>query len=599
MSARHSDIAERIWDLKYRHRQDDSPVDAAPEDTWQRVASALASPEPEDRAYWQHRFFDVMADQRFLPGGRIIAGAGTEKRVTLFNCFVMGRIEDTMDGIFHALKETAITLQQGGGIGQDFSTLRPAGSHTRSAAGEATGPVSFMRIWDSTCATLLASRSRRGAMMATLRCDHPDIETFVTAKAEPGELRHFNLSVLVTDAFMQAVADDEDWPLVFPRGVGEDHGETLQRHWPGHEGPVPCRVWRRLPARRLWQKIMESSFDHAEPGVLFVDTINRDNNLWYTEHISATNPCGEIPLPPYGACDLGSINLTRFVLDPFSPRAHLDLDGIRHTARVAMRMLDNVIDVSRFPLPAQEERARATRRTGLGITGLADALMMLGLDYGHQAARQQAAGVMETICHAAYRTSVQLAREKGPFPEFDRDRHLRGPFIQALPADIREGIAEWGIRNSHLLAIAPTGSISLLAGNVSGGVEPVFSPRHRRRLHQRDGSEDTIELTDYAIRLWEAMTGNSDPPPAFREARALSPIEHLEMEAALQPFVDNSISKTINIPGDFAFDDYQDVYRRAFELGLKGCTTFRPNPVTGAILERDEPETAACCAPRT
>lgn len=579
-------ISRHIWNSKYRHREADSVCDADIEATWRRVARALAAIETVDRAGWEARFLEILRDFRFLPGGRIQAGAGTGHRVTLFNCFVMGTVADSMDGIFDGLKEGAITLQQGGGVGYDFSTLRPAGTPARSVGSVASGPVSFMRIWDSMCATLLSTGARRGAMMATLRCDHPDIEAFIDAKRDTRALRHFNLSVLVSDAFMEALRADADWPLVFPdRDFGAAAGETVMRVWSGETQAVPCRVVRRVRARELWDRIMRATYDYAEPGVLFIDRINEFNNLRYREHISATNPCGELPLPPYGACDLGSINLTRFVKRPFESGAEFDFDAVERVARVGTRLLDNVIDASRFPLASQEAQARGSRRVGLGVTGLADTLILLGIAYNSPSALDFAARVMRTICHAAYRVSVDLAREKGAFPFFERDAFLAAPFVAALPEDIRDGIRAHGIRNSHLTAIAPTGTISLLANNVSSGIEPVFNFDYRRRVLELDGSYTEYSLRDYASALWEKLRpGAVMPMEVFVDARRLPPRVHIDMQAAVQPCVDNAISKTVNIPRDYDFAAFREVYQYAYDKGLKGCTTFRPNPVTGEIL---------------
>jgi ribonucleoside-diphosphate reductase alpha chain len=581
-----SGIARHIWRTKYR-RAGESSLAA----TQGRVARALAAAEPRDPAGWQQQFADAMADFGFIPAGRILAGAGTERQVTLFNCFVMGTIPDDMAGIFDALKEGAVTMQQGGGIGHDFSTLRPRGTHSHHTGTIASGPVAFMDVWDAMCATVLSTGARRGAMMATLRCDHPDIEEFVDAKREAGRLTRFNVSVQVSDAFMAAVEADDDWPLVFPAdGLDADSGEggTVERHWPGYPGPVTCRVVRTVPARELWDRIMRATFDTAEPGVLFVDRVNAANNLWYREHLSATNPCGEEPLPPYGSCDLGSLNLAAFVREPFTERAYLDRDALAARVPLAVRMLDNVIDASRFPLTAQADTERGNRRVGLGITGLADALILLGLRYDSAAGREQARAAMSTITHAAYRASVALAREKGAFPDFDRDRYLAGTFIQGLPADIRDAIAAHGIRNSHLTAIAPTGTISLLADNVSSGLEPAFDFHFRRRVLELDGTTTEYEVEDYAHRLWRQAHGEHAPlPEAFVRAPDLDPSEHLAMQAALQPCVDSSISKTINVPTHTPFTEFRDVYRRAFELGLKGCTTYRPSEARGAVLEPD------------
>ncbi len=601
----HEPVSWHVWDAKYRYREGKAVCDQTIEDTWRRVARALAAAEPEsERVRWANQFYQVLYGFKFLPGGRILAGAGTRHRVTLFNCFVMGIIEDALDGIFDSLKEGALTMQQGGGVGYDFSTLRPAGTRARTTGTIASGPVSFMHIWDAMCATLLSTGARRGAMMATLRCDHPDIETFVTAKHRPGVLTHFNLSVQVFDEFMEAVRRDADWPLVFPAAALQDEGlgdgPIVYRRWTGTDGPVPCRVLRVVKARALWEHILRATYDYAEPGVLFIDTINRMNNLAYREHITATNPCGEQPLPPYGACDLGSINLTRFVRAPFMPEAELDWEGIRETVAVAVRMLDNVIDVSGFPLPAQAEQARGTRRIGLGITGLADVLIMLGLHYASEEARQLAARVMQTICHTAYRTSIALAREKSAFPFFERERYLESPFIQALPEDIRKGIATYGIRNSHLLSIAPTGTISLLANNVSSGIEPVFAYRYTRYILGLDGERRSYTLTDYALRLWQQLHGDREMlPEAFVDAQHLDPYDHLKMQAALQPYVDGAISKTVNVPANTPFSAFRQLYDWAYAYGLKGCTTYRPSPIRGAVLEAISAgvaESTHCCS---
>ncbi len=584
MSEIATDISHHIWETKYRYA-DRGHVEHAIADTWRRVAHALAAVEPNNAGVWEEKFFAILQDFKFLPGGRIQAGAGTARNVTLFNCFVMGAIEDSIPGIFRALQEGALTMQEGGGIGVDFSTLRPRGTPAKSAGNIASGAVSFMGIWDAMCGTILSTGARRGAMMATLRCDHPDIEEFVTAKQQSGQLRRFNLSVQITDAFIAAVRGDDEWPLVFPAAAFDGRDETVLREWPGEDGPVPCRVTRYISARGLWDRILRATYDYAEPGVLFIDRINHLNNLWYRERLSATNPCGEIPLPPYGACDLGSLNLTRFVLSPFTPGARIDFDGIEQTTQVAVRLLDNVIDASRFPLPAQAENARGSRRIGLGITGLADAMVMLGLTYGSAGSLAMAADIMRRICHAAYRACIALAKEKGSFPYCERDRYLSGAFIRDLPDDIRRGIADIGIRNSHLLAIAPTGTISLLAGNLSSGLEPIFAASYERSVLAEDGTPKAFMLTDYALNLWRQTTGAATGVPnGFVTAGELPFKAHLQMQAALQPFVDNSISKTINVPRNTPFEDFRQIYDLAYDMGLKGCTTFRPNPATGAVL---------------
>ncbi len=558
-------IARQIWDMKYRFKDPDgTPRDRTVEDSWRRVARALAAQE-NDPSAWEGPFYEALEDFRFLPAGRILAGAGTGRDVTLFNCFVMGTIPDTMAGIFENLKEAALTMQQGGGIGYDFSTLRPRGADVKGVGADASGPLSFMDVWDAMCRTIMSAGNRRGAMMATMRCDHPDIEDFITAKQDPARLRMFNLSVLVTDAFMQAVDDDADWPLVFGG-----------------------RTWRTVRARDLWDRIMRATYDWAEPGVIFIDRINRMNNLHYCETIAATNPCGEQPLPPYGACLLGSINLARLVTDPFGPDAALDLDELDRLVRVAVRMMDNTIDASRFPLPQQRDEAQAKRRIGLGVTGLADALLMTGLRYGSEQAARRTEEWLHRLARTAYLTSVELAREKGAFPLFDREKYLAGETLKAMDADVRAAIAEHGIRNALLTSIAPTGTISLYAGNVSSGIEPVFAWSYKRKVLQPDGSRTEEEVVDYAVRLWREMHGDAPFPEHFVDAQHLTPAEHVRMQAAAQKWVDSSISKTINCPADIAFEDFRDVYRLAWESGCKGCTTYRPNAVTGSVLSVPE-----------
>ncbi|MFN3918994.1 MAG: adenosylcobalamin-dependent ribonucleoside-diphosphate reductase, partial [Methylohalobius sp.] len=555
------EISRLVWENKYRVEGE-----VHIQDSFRRVAQAVAGAEAEAEV-WSERFYQLLEDFKFLPGGRILAGAGTQKQVTLFNCFAMGVIEDSLDGIFQALKEGALTMQQGGGVGYDFSTLRPRGSRAKTVGGIASGPVSFMHIWDTTCATLLSTGARRGAMMATLRCDHPDVEEFIDAKRDPKALRNFNLSVEVSDAFLDAVKRGADWPLVFPEATLEEgSGEVVMRDWPGYEQPVPCRVLKVIQARELWQKIMRATYDVAEPGVIFIDRINQLNNLYYCERIYTTNPCSELPLPPYGACDLGSFNLTAFVQKPFSAKACFDFAALAELVPLAVRFLDDVIEVSRFPLPAQRQEAKAKRRIGLGITGLADTLIMLGLHYASEEARAFAAQLMQTLCHAAYRASVALAQEKGAFPKFDRERYLTGKFIATLPEDIRTAIAASGIRNGTLLAIAPTGSISLLAGNVSSGLEPVFAWRYQRRLQMPDGSCTLLEVEDAAFRLWQRLKPGQPLPSYFVTATELSPAAHLAMQAALQAHVDSAISKTINVPEEYPFAQFENVYWRAFEL---------------------------------
>jgi ribonucleoside-diphosphate reductase alpha chain len=559
-------ISREIWDLKYRLKGPDGrAIDSSLDDTFWRAARAAASAEKggkKVRERWAKRFHDAIADLGFLPAGRILAGAGTGRSVTLFNCFVLGKIEDDLSAIFEGVKDAALTMQQGGGIGHDFSTLRPKGASVASIGADASGPVSFMEVWDAMCRTIMSAGSRRGAMMATLRCDHPDIEAFIDAKSEPGRLRNFNLSVLVTDDFLAAVRADKPWELKFGG-----------------------KVYRTLPARALWERIMRATYDFAEPGVVFIDRVNARNNLNYCEEIHATNPCGEQPLPPYGACLLGSINLARLIDHPFTSGATLDRAKLEERVKVAVRFLDNIIDVSNYPLEEQRKEALSKRRIGLGVTGLADALIFAGVRYGTPEAVKLAGSWMAIIQNAAYAASAELAAEKGAFPLYDAKRFLASPNVAALDEPVRAAIRASGVRNGCLTSIAPTGTISLLAGNVSSGVEPVFDYRYSRRLLGRDGTMHEQTVEDYAHAEFRRQFGIAAPlPDTFVRAGDLSPAEHLAMQAALQPWVDSAISKTINCPEDIAFEAFKDVYLEAHALGLKGCTTYRPNPVTGAVL---------------
>jgi ribonucleoside-diphosphate reductase alpha chain len=572
-------ISQQIWDMKYRLRGPANgaiagePIDKTIEDTWQRVAHACAAPEKEPER-WAERFYQAMSDFAFLPAGRVVAGAGAGRQVTLFNCFVMGTIADDMGGIFAHLREAALTMQQGGGIGYDFSTLRPRGAVVKGVGADASGPLSFMDVWDSMCRTIMSAGYRRGAMMATLSCEHPDIEAFIEAKREPGRLRMFNLSVLVTDAFMQAVAEDAPWQLSF--------------------GGTVAKV---IPARELWDKIMRATYAYAEPGVIFIDRINRRNNLWYCERINATNPCGEQPLPPYGACLLGSLNLARFVENPFTPEARLDTDRLAALVPDAVRMMDNIIDISGFPLPEQQEEAAKKRRIGLGVTGLADALIMCGLRYGSSGAVTATEKWLGTIERAAYLASSALAAEKGAFPLFDRDKYLAGETVAGLDPEIRAAIEKHGIRNALLTSVAPTGTISLFADNVSSGLEPVFSFRYTRNVLMPDGTRREEEVSDYAYRAFRRLNGDTAPlPDYFVDVQTLLPEDHLVMQAAVQRHIDSSISKTINLPEDIPFERFKDVYAQAYALGCKSCTTYRPNEVTGAVLEA-RPESEASLPP--
>ncbi len=563
-------IAEQIWDMKYRLKDEGGKaVDETVEDSWRRVARALATVEKKPKA-WEDTFYSALEDFKFLPAGRILAGAGTGRSVTLFNCFVMGTIPDSMGGIFDMLKEAALTMQQGGGIGYDFSTIRPKGAAVKGVSADASGPLSFMDVWDAMCRTIMSAGSRRGAMMATMRCDHPDIESFIVAKQDAARLRMFNLSVLVTDAFMEAVKADTGWDLVF-------------------EG----KVYKTVEARDLWNQIMKATFDFAEPGVIFIDRINQKNNLYYAEEIAATNPCGEQPLPPYGACLLGSINMARLVSDPFGKDAKLDVKALDDLVRIAIRMMDNVVDASRFPLEQQKLEAKNKRRIGLGVTGLADALLMTGLRYGSEEAAAQTEAWMKQIARASYLASADLAAEKGAFPLYDKEKYLAGETMMAMDDDVRAAIAEKGIRNALLTSIAPTGTISLYAGNVSSGIEPVFAYSYTRKVLQKDGSRTEEEVVDYAVEMWRQKFGEGELPEYFVNAQTLAPLDHVRMQAAAQKWVDSSISKTINCPEDISFADFKSVYMAAWDQGCKGCTTYRPNEVTGSVLSVSEKEDKA------
>jgi ribonucleoside-diphosphate reductase alpha chain len=556
-------LAEEIWTAKYRFAPAHGDADEDFAATATRVAMAVAESEaPEDRAKWFEQFRESMLDFRFLPAGRIIAGAGTARSVTLFNCFVMGTVPDSLGGIFDHLREAALTMQQGGGVGIDFSTIRPNGAPVEGVGADASGPLSFMDCWDSMCRTVHSAGQRRGAMMGLLTIDHPDIEAFIDAKRDPQRLRNFNVSVLVSDAFMAALETDGDWPLQF-RG----------------------KVYRTVRARNLWERLMRSTYDCAEPGVIFIDRVNAANNLRHCETISASNPCGEQMLPPYGACLLGSINLARLVARPFEEGAEIDEQELAQLTATAVRMLDNVIDISRYPLPQQEEEAKAKRRIGLGVTGLADALLFCGNIYGSSEAVEQTRRWLGLIKREAYRASARLAAEKGTFPLYD-ELMLEAPNLRCLDDGTRALIVEHGLRNGCLTSIAPTGTTSLLAGNVSSGIEPVFAYSYERRILQPDGCARFEPVEDYAMRVWRQLKGD-EPPPAnlFVSAQTLKPSDHLAMQAAAQALVDSSISKTVNCPEDISFDEFADIYVEGYHLGCKGLTTYRPNSVTGSVLK--------------
>ena len=566
------------------------------DDVRRRVARALAAAEPlEQRAAWEARFLDAQR-RGFVPAGRINSAAGTPLAATLINSFVqpvgdsISQPEDGFAGIYTALTEAAETMRRGGGVGYDFSRIRPSGAWVAPTQSSASGPVSYMRVFDRSCETVESAGSRRGAQMAVLRCDHPDVQAFIRAK-DSGDLRNFNISVGITDVFMQAVQDGAVFDLVHKAEPGPALKAAGARRRADGQW-----VYRSLPASALWDQIMRSTYDHAEPGVLFLDRINQDNNLGYCETIAATNPCAEQPLPPYGCCCLGSVDLTHFVQRPFEPDADFDDHGFAEVCALATRMLDNVLDVTVWPLPQQQAEAMAKRRVGLGFTGLGDALVMLGLRYDTEPARAMARRISAVMRDAAYCASADLAAERGAFPLFNADLYLsRGAFASRLPQAVKDKIRAQGLRNSHLLSIAPTGTISLaFADNASNGIEPAFSWAYTRKKREPDNSFKHYAVEDHAWRLYRHLKGADAPlTDAFVTALEMSAEAHAAMVAAVAPYIDTSISKTVNVPADYPYADFQGLYLQAWQAGLKGLATYRPNSVLGSVLSVDAPPAPA------
>jgi ribonucleoside-diphosphate reductase alpha chain len=594
IAAVHAQIPEQqicleIWRDKYRQQNE-----AGFPDTFERVTEAIYSKDPNKEA--AQLAYDAMVSGLWMPGGRIIAGAGTEKRVTLMNCYVNRKLEDDLVSIMEGLSVAARTQQQGGGIGTDFSTLRPEGAILYRTGSEASGPLPFMDMWDSMCSTIRSAGDRRGAMMATINDTHPDLPKFIKAKQVKGRLTNFNVSVLVSDALMSAIAEDEEWFLHFPIPPRHRQASLEEYDFEDNDG-VQQYVYSVQQARDLWELITRNSYDWSEPGIIFIDRINELNNLHYCEEINCTNPCGEQPLPPNGTCNLGAINLARMVQYPFKPNATLDMQLLREVTDIGMRFLDNVIDVTQYPMPDQDEEQTRKRRTGLGVSGLADALAQLGIRYGGAQAVQVTERIMQQICYTAYETSCTLAEERGAFPAFDPTAYLLPDTFaaQRLPPELRERIATTGIRNSVLLTIAPTGTTSILFGNISSGIEPTFAHHITRKVRQGNDTFKEHEVTSYIYQLWwetrpATITRQDDleMPAGMVTTKELTIRDHILMQAAAQRWVDASVSKTINVSESTTYEAFREVYELAYATGCKGCTTYRPSDVRGSILTDSE-----------
>jgi ribonucleoside-diphosphate reductase alpha chain len=566
------------------------PGEHSADDIYRRVARALASVEPKDQDLWQARFLHNL-QRGAIGAGRIMSAAGTDIEATLINCFVQpvgdciqGVDQDGYPGIYEALREAAETMRRGGGVGYDFSRIRPKGAYVKGTASIASGPCSYINVFDQSCSTVESAGARRGAQMGVLRIDHPDVMEFITAKRTPGRWNNFNVSVGVTDDFMKAVEQDSPWPLIHQAEPSEGLKQSGS-----HQLEDGRWVYRTMSARELWDTVMQSAYDFAEPGILFLDNINRDNNLRYCERIDATNPCGEQPLPSYGCCDLGPVILTRFVNHPFSQggQAEFDFEGFSQAVATQVRALDNVLDLTFWPLKQQQEQAMAKRRIGVGFTGLGDALVMLGLRYDHHDGREMAKRIARTLRDVAYQASVMLAQEKGAFPAFDAQQYLApGTFASRLPEHIQQAIRQHGIRNSHLVSIAPTGTVSLaFADNASNGIEPAFSWRYHRKKRQADGSTQEYAVQDHAWRVYQELGGDVQKlPDYFISALELSANDHIAMMEVVQPYVDTAISKTVNIAENYPYEDFKQLYVKAWAADLKGLATYRPNSILGSVL---------------
>ncbi|MDP1893494.1 MAG: adenosylcobalamin-dependent ribonucleoside-diphosphate reductase [Hydrogenophaga sp.] len=573
------------------------------EDLYRRVARALASVEKEDvRAEWEQRFLDNL-HAGAIGAGRIMSAAGTDIQATLINSFeqpvgdaIQGVDHEGYPGIYEALREAAETMRRGGGVGYDFSRIRPKGAEVKGTHSMASGPCSYINVFDQSCSTVESAGARRGAQMGVLRIDHPDVLEFITAKRTPGRWNNFNVSVGVSDAFMEALGNDQPWELVHKARPG---APLIAKG--AYQRADGLWVYQTIAARELWDTVMKSAYDFAEPGILFLDQIRTDNNLRYCESIEATNPCGEQPLPPYGCCDLGPVILTRFVRNPFGfgGLPSFDFEAFEQAVTTQVRALDNVLDVTFWPLPQQREESAAKRRIGVGFTGMGNTLAMLCVRYDRDEGRAMAAHIAERMRDAAYAASVGLAQEKGAFPKLVVDDYLAaGTFASRLPAALQKQIRKHGIRNSHLLSIAPTGTVSLaFADNASNGIEPPFSWMYRRKKRESDGSTSEYAVEDHAWRLYRELGGNVDQlPEYFVNALAMSAGDHIAMMEAVQPFVDTAISKTVNVEADYPYEDFKGLYQQAWRAHLKGLATYRPNSILGSVLDTGSAASDAAAA---